>query len=216
MGSASASFLRYAVAFRRPGTAMAAFAETQGGPLSDDQQRALLDWLVEASGGTRAPVDEGSVEGDAARGEHVYAEHCATCHGDNGQGGTGTALANPVFLATASDTFLRHTVAHGRTGTPMPGYSDSLDPEAIDAVVAFLRARATGWDTPPFYDGVDTLVQHLPKDGTPIVAYCACPHAASGRVVDALQAAGFSEARILDEGVLHWAGQGYPIALGQT
>ena len=68
----------------------------------------------------------------------------------------------------------------------------------------------------PFYDGVDELVPHLPKDDTPIIAYCACPHAASGRVVDKLKKAGFTNARILDEGVIVWAGRGYPIAIGEA
>ena len=66
----------------------------------------------------------------------------------------------------------------------------------------------------PFYDGIEALIPHLPNDGTPIVAYCACPHAASGKVVDALTMAGFKSARILDEGVLVWASRGYPMAAG--
>jgi rhodanese-related sulfurtransferase len=63
---------------------------------------------------------------------------------------------------------------------------------------------------------VEGILPHIPRDGTPIVAYCACPHAASGRVVDALQAAGIDSARILDEGVLVWAGRGHPLELGAT
>ena len=76
------------------------------------------------------------------------------------------------------------------------------------------RSHLPGALPMPFYDGVEALIPHLPNDGTPIIAYCACPHAASGRVVDALKAAGFSSARILDEGVLVWTSRGYPIALG--
>jgi mono/diheme cytochrome c family protein/rhodanese-related sulfurtransferase len=283
MGAASGAFLWNAIAFGRPGTAMAAFAESQGGPLSHDAQHLLLDWLVKQSGAVSAPLPDAAVEGDADRGATIYASHCAGCHGHRGQGGVGTALANPVFLATASDAFLAHTVTEGRRGTPMPAFRDSLAPDAIRDVVAFLRSRAVGWDAPepvrvrppaptdaiqnpgapgarlqhrherfvsaasvaaalergerlvlldarplsdwqrshipgalpvPFYDGVEAIVPHLPRDGTPIVAYCACPHAASGKVVDALRAQGFTEARILDEGVLHWAGEGYPLQLG--
>jgi cytochrome c oxidase cbb3-type subunit 3 len=283
LGRATEAYLFQALAYGRPGTAMAAFASEQGGPLSHDAQHALLSWLIEASGATREPSAEAQVVGDVATGARVYAERCATCHGDRGQGGTGTALANPVFLATASDAFLRDTVALGRSGTPMPGFAATLPSGEIDAVVSFLRSRSVGWDAPPpvhvrppdpasavrnpaappakldhregrfvsvasvaaalergerivlldarplsdwqrshlpgalpvpFYDGVDALLPHLPKDGTPIVAYCACPHAASGKVVDALAAQGFTDARILDEGVLVWAARGLPLALG--
>jgi len=262
---------------------MAAFQDTLGGPLSHDAQHALMDWLIKESGVKRTPVADTPVVGDAKQGRAVYAQHCAECHGVNAEGGSGTVLAHPVFLATASDAFIRHTIANGRDGTPMVAYKDKLAEAEINNVVAFLRSRATGWEETipelapppspekavlnpsaepaklderdgrfvsaksvaeamergermvlldarpmsdwqrshlpgalpmPFYDGIDELVPHLPKDGTPIIAYCACPHAASGRVVDALTAAGFTTARILDEGVLIWAGLGYPIALG--
>lgn len=285
LGAASGSFLWSAISYGRPGTAMAGFSDVQGGPLSHDAQHALLDWLVDQSGVKPKPVKERPVVGDPERGATVYASHCAECHGARGEGGTGTALANPVFLATASDAFLRHTVERGRSGTPMPAFGERLEATDIDAVVAFVRTRAVGWEasTPtlapppdparailnptaaparlderddrfvsadsvaaalargermvlldarptsdwqrshipgalplPFYDGVDNLTPHLPRDGTPIVAYCACPHAASGRVVDALLAAGISSARILDEGVLVWAGRGYPLELGAS
>jgi len=285
MGAASPVFVWNAISYGRPGTAMAAFAEEQGGPLSHHEQHVLLDWLSETSGVEPSPVEDHPVVGDEARGAEVYGQACASCHGDRGEGGTGTALANPVFLATASDAFLRHTIVSGRTSTPMPAFADTLPPEDVDAVVAFLRSRAVGWDAPaavklappdpaaavqnagsppaelehrkrrfvsaasvlgalereerivlldarpmsdwarshlpgalpvPFYDGVEAILPYLPRDGTPIVAYCACPHAASGEVVDALRAEGLRSARILDEGVLHWAGQGYPLALGET
>jgi cbb3-type cytochrome c oxidase subunit III len=283
MGEAPGEVLWAAIAYGRPGTPMAGFADTQGGPLSHAEQHALMDWLLDESGVERTPIEDTPVAGDATRGAQVYADHCASCHGTEGQGGTGTALGNPVFLATASDAFLRQTIAKGRTGTPMQGFAGRLPDADIDAATAFLRSRAVGWqateptlapipaaseavlnpDAPPatlderdgrfvsaasvaaamargermvlldarptsdwqrshlpgalpvpFYDGIDAIAAHLPKDGTPIVAYCACPHAASGRVVDQLHGAGFTSARILDEGVLVWAAQGHPLELG--
>lgn len=66
----------------------------------------------------------------------------------------------------------------------------------------------------PFYS-VDTLAASLPTDGTWIVAYCACPHAASGRVVDELRARGFANTAVLDEGIYFWRDAGYPMARGR-
>lgn len=77
------------------------------------------------------------------------------------------------------------------------------------------RSQLPGAMPVPFYDGVEAIVPHLPTDGTPIIADCACPHAASGRVVDAPKAAGFPSTRILDEGILVWAGRGHPLSLGE-
>lgn len=285
MGSASKGYLMTAIGYGRPGTAMAAFAQSQGGPLTHHQQHTLMDWLIDRAEVERRPPPDAPVRGDAAVGESLYQTQCATCHGERGQGGTGTALANPVFLATATDAFLRDTIVRGRTGTPMPGFGRTLSDDQIDGVVAFLRSRAVGWDKPvsirltppdpaeavlhpeapmaqlhhrkkrfvsvasvaaaldrgermvlldarptsdwarshlpgalpvPFYDGIEAIAAHLPKDGTPIIAYCACPHAASGRVVEALKASGFSAARILDEGVLHWASAGHPMEVGHV
>lgn len=66
----------------------------------------------------------------------------------------------------------------------------------------------------PFYS-VDELAASLPTDGTWIVAYCACPHAASGRVVDDLRARGFANTAVLDEGIYFWRDAGYPMARGR-
>jgi len=66
----------------------------------------------------------------------------------------------------------------------------------------------------PFYS-VDELAASLPMDGTWIVAYCACPHAASGRVVDDLRARGFANTAVLDEGIYFWRDAGYPMARGR-
>jgi cytochrome c oxidase cbb3-type subunit 3/ubiquinol-cytochrome c reductase cytochrome c subunit len=65
----------------------------------------------------------------------------------------------------------------------------------------------------PFYS-VDELASHLPNDDTWIIAYCACPHAASGHVVDELRTRGFTHTAILDEGIPWWIEQHYPIEAG--
>ncbi len=50
----------------------------------------------------------------------------------------------------------------------------------------------------------------MPKDGTWIIAYCACPHHASGAVVDELRKRGYSHTAVLDEGIFAWKGRGFP------
>lgn len=77
----------------------------------------------------------------------------------------------------------------------------------------WLRRRLPGALPVPYYD-VERIVERLPRDGTWIVAYCGCPHAASGVVVDALRARGFESTAVLDEGVYHWIDQGYPTETG--
>ena len=65
----------------------------------------------------------------------------------------------------------------------------------------------------PYYD-VDTMVSSLPRDDTFIIAYCSCPHAASGQVITELRSRGFQHTAVLDEGIFVWMERGYPVTTG--
>ncbi|MFT5432659.1 MAG: cytochrome c oxidase cbb3-type subunit 3 [Myxococcota bacterium] len=64
----------------------------------------------------------------------------------------------------------------------------------------------------PFY-AVSEHLHRLPTDVW-IVAYCACPHAESGLAADALEAAGYTKVRVIDEGFLVWKDRDYPTTAG--
>jgi cytochrome c oxidase cbb3-type subunit 3/ubiquinol-cytochrome c reductase cytochrome c subunit len=72
------------------------------------------------------------------------------------------------------------------------------------------RLRIPGALPTPHYEKARLDV--IPNDDTWVVAYCACPHHASGEVVDELRRRGHANAVILDEGILVWQQKGYPIA----
>lgn len=78
---------------------------------------------------------------------------------------------------------------------------------------AWAEAHIPGAAPFPYYTA-DELASHLPNDGTYIIAYCACPHAASGHVVDELRSRGFPHAYILDEGIGWWQTNGHPVERG--
>jgi cytochrome c oxidase cbb3-type subunit 3 len=61
----------------------------------------------------------------------------------------------------------------------------------------------------PYHD--QSHLDRIPKDGTWVVAYCACPHHASGEVVDALRSLKYPNTAVLDEGILVWKDRGYAI-----
>ncbi|MEW6270056.1 MAG: c-type cytochrome [Thermodesulfobacteriota bacterium] len=71
------------------------------------------------------------------------------------------------------------------------------------------RERIEGAISVPYYAlaGLD----RIPNDGTWVVAYCACPHHASGVVVDELRRRGYPHAAVLDEGIRVWSERGYPV-----
>ena len=76
----------------------------------------------------------------ATDGRALYAEQCAACHGDAGEGSYGPAFRGGAMVAafpSAADQAA--VVARGRPGTSMRGFADKLTPEQIDAVVAYTR-----------------------------------------------------------------------------
>jgi mono/diheme cytochrome c family protein/rhodanese-related sulfurtransferase len=77
----------------------------------------------------------------------------------------------------------------------------------------WLIERIPGALPVPYYE-IAPIVERLPRDGTWILAYCGCPHAASGQVIDALREAGFENTAVIDEGIFHWIEQGYPTESG--
>lgn len=55
-------------------------------------------------------------------------------------------LANPGFLAVASDAFLQHAILEGRPGTAMASFRDTLGTSEIADLVAYLRSLARPLD----------------------------------------------------------------------
>lgn len=135
-----------ATAYGRPGTAMAGFSDEIGGPLPDANIRRLTVWLQEQSGIAPTRLPPGTVAGNVEVGAALYARECAECHGERGEGVTGTALGNAAMLSMTPDAFLRHAIRNGRQGTEMQAYSGLLDDAQIDALTAFIRSRASGWE----------------------------------------------------------------------
>ena len=278
LATATDSFLRVAIVRGRVGTPMSAWGKQFGGPLTGPDVEKLLDYIRDWQTTPTLELPSTKVAGDVARGQPLYDQHCASCHGPKGEGKLAPSLNNPIFHSTASDRFIRHAIAEGRTGTPMPAFEKSLGAQAVDDLTAHVRSLRKGGDRKaasevklpdvplvinpkgkppkfelrdnfyvpaaqvkaaldagarlviadarapsdyleahlpgaislPFY-AVEEYAAKLPKDGTWIVAYCACPHAASGRVAHALRERGFPNAVVLDEGVTVWTQRGYPI-----
>lgn len=147
----------------RPGTPMSAFARSKGGPLTEEQVKALAEgikprWQAnEKPKGNlppyEAPEDNG---GDKKRGARVFDRACSTCHGDHGEGGMDGsvgAINEPAFLSLISDQALRRIVITGRPDLGMPNYAEDksrppgykpLTPEEITDLVALLASWKKG------------------------------------------------------------------------
>ena len=142
----SDDFLLDSVTKGRQGRRMPAWGEMEGG-LQPDEIHTVISYLRQLSQTEQEPdpLPRRWVASDAAKGERLYNAACAGCHGITGQGREAPALRDPVFQASASDTFLFETIAKGRRDTAMPAFSEpsvvhrNLGREEIESVVAFLR-----------------------------------------------------------------------------
>jgi mono/diheme cytochrome c family protein len=95
-------------------------------------------------------------KGHAANGIALYARNCAGCHGENGEGKLGPALANSGFQRAATDEFVAATIVRGRAGTPMPAFGrDSVNylkltaDEVLDLVEFVRRGLGAKAAAPP-------------------------------------------------------------------
>jgi len=90
---------------------------------------------------TAAPTEAAPVTGDVTRGATLYANHCAVCHGDQGQGaGLAEAPLNSAeFLASRSDDDLRQAMIQG-VPNEMPPYDNRLSTEDMVNIIAFMRS----------------------------------------------------------------------------
>lgn len=76
-----------------------------------------------------------SVEEDA-QGAQVFAQQCAPCHGDKGQGGFGPTLAENGDLEDAA--FVVGRILEGNNG--MPAFGNQLSDGEVAAVASYVRS----------------------------------------------------------------------------
>ena len=76
-----------------------------------------------------------SLDGDVATGSEIYEMRCSGCHGDDGEGGFGPALAETA--PNTSDEALLEVIVYGDTG--MPAYDGILSDQEQADILAYLR-----------------------------------------------------------------------------
>lgn len=147
---ASDDAMRSVVSKGRPGTAMSAFAQKEGGMLTDAQVDAIIHGIRQrwsnpsvVSGATLPPYTANTA-GDAQRGQAAYTKFCASCHGDGATGGpkAGSVLA-PAYLSLITDQGLRTIVITGRPDFDAPDWRNNLPGQPmtdqdVSDVVAYL------------------------------------------------------------------------------
>lgn len=96
------------------------------------------------------PADAGA---DVLRGEQLFQDNCAFCHGADGSGRNWIGdfmepkardLAEPGVVAGRSDAALRTMILEGVNGSFMPAWRHVLEPHQVDDLMAYLRVVFDG------------------------------------------------------------------------
>jgi mono/diheme cytochrome c family protein len=142
-GLADHDYFKTAITQGRPGTLMPAWGKNAGG-LTDEQVEKLVTYLMAGDQRKWTPPASplASVSGgNAQRGNELFQQMCAGCHGANKLAPT---LSNTVLLQSASDDFLARTILFGRPDTPMPAFrregAQGLSDEEVRDLIAYVRS----------------------------------------------------------------------------
>jgi cytochrome c oxidase cbb3-type subunit 3/ubiquinol-cytochrome c reductase cytochrome c subunit len=182
LASASPAFLRHAIVNGRPPAPMPAFA----GKLTPSEIEDILAWL--ASVAPAAPKPDPVPKPEVPQDLPVVIS-------PRGR--------RPNFTLREGRYVSAEQVKQALVGKKRMVIVDARSPSD------WLEFHIPGSIPIPYYDA--TQLKRIPNDGTWVIAYCACPHHASGEVVDALRREKYQNTAVLDEGILFWRARGYPL-----
>lgn len=145
--------LRSTISKGRPGTPMAAFAESAGGMLTDKQVDAIVQGLRQRWGkpqilqGVTAPPYAAKSAGNVQQGAATFTTFCASCHGVDGKGSAKVgSIVDSHYLSLVTDQGLRTVVIIGRPDFNAPDWRNNvpghpMTDQQITDVVAWLSSQ---------------------------------------------------------------------------
>ena len=145
--------LRNTISKGRAGTPMSAFAQSQGGMLTDKQVDAIVQGMRQRWGkpdalqGASVPPYAAKAAGNAQQGTAGFATFCASCHGTDGKGSAkGGSIVNPSYLSLITDQGIRTIVIIGRPDFDAPDWRKNvpghpMTDQQITDVVAWLASQ---------------------------------------------------------------------------
>ncbi|HET7492969.1 MAG TPA: cytochrome-c oxidase, cbb3-type subunit III [Bradyrhizobium sp.] len=133
--------IQYGIRSGHPKThesAMLAFGKE--GVLKPDQIVTVANYVRSLSGLPTAPGY------DAAAGKKIFADNCASCHGEAGKGNQDLGapdLTDKIWLYGSDEATIVETITNGRAGV-MPAWVDRLDSSTIKAMAVYVHSLGGG------------------------------------------------------------------------
>jgi cytochrome c oxidase cbb3-type subunit 3 len=153
--------LRTTISKGRTGTAMSAFAQEEGGMLTDQQITAIIHGIRQrwsqpnVLSGVTAPPYAAKAPGNPQPGQAAYNTFCSSCHGNGNQGGPKAgSITNGAYLSLISDQGLRTLVITGRPDFDAPDWRNNvpghpMSDQQISDVVSWLASQRPQLSSPP-------------------------------------------------------------------
>ena len=140
--------LKHIIEFGREGTAMPAWAQSEGGPLTPKQVDIMVGGIeswkkpVNAPAGAELPSYMETNPGDPVNGKHLFVRGCYACHGPGARVGS---VTDPSYLALSTNQNLRTSIIVGRLDLGMPNYrflnaGHALSDQDVSDLVAYLAS----------------------------------------------------------------------------
>ena len=110
------------------------------GILKKEEITTVANYVRSLSGLSTAPGF------DAAAGKKIFAENCASCHGDAGKGNLefgAPNLTDQIWLYGSDQATIEETITNGRAGV-MPAWIGRLDPVTIKALTVYVHSLGGG------------------------------------------------------------------------
>ncbi|HET7501332.1 MAG TPA: c-type cytochrome [Kofleriaceae bacterium] len=198
---ASDAFLRHAVAHGRPGTKMEPFE----GKLTDAEIDGVVRFVRSLGNGGAAAIQPLP----APTGKEPIVLN------PGGKAPRFTLRADPCPPAAPGAPPCKPDLRYASIDEVAAAYAARQRMVIIDArpPSEWMRVHITGAVSIPYHDM--KRLDEIPRDGTWIIAYCACPHHLSGIVVDELRKRGYAHAVVLDEGINEWHRRGLPVTAAE-
>lgn len=141
----------------QPNFGMSSFGSAYGGPLDDDQISSIVAFIRTWENNPPVELPPEAASGAVALdGKQIYQNLCSQCHGTQGQGGVGTALADPTVQSSQTDQQLFDSINLGHKQTAMIGWGELLTSTQIQQLVTYIRslpAVAPGTTPQPSFQG---------------------------------------------------------------
>lgn len=151
LDAASNEYIKQTIRLGRPGRIMPSFYR-----LSEPDIDSIISFINSWRKTPPRKWPNTKIQGNTESGKELYLNLCASCHGENAEGGKGTgrhfsrptnlpitapALNNQGLLNSMPDHMMRYMIQQDRKGSAMPSADQfGLSPQQIDNIVSYIRS----------------------------------------------------------------------------